>query len=106
MKINLNKEEYLHIKSLECGKTQNIEIKMGRNTYYCDVDKDCASAYVHFFKKTTKLRQNQSKYDPSSEMHSVFVKTDAILDKRFFKKIAEIENAQDICREYKSVLHM
>lgn len=96
--INLNKE-LLDIDKLQNGKTQNIEVKVGKKLYYVDVDKNCDSACVDFYQKVGTNRKNQSKYSVDSVL-AVFVKTDALLDRAFFEEIEEIKKAQEIYRKW------
>ena len=101
--FDLNHER-LFIGSLPCGKTQNIVARLGRQLYYIDVDKNGASALVELYKKIGTDRTKQSKYEPRSNIHRVFVKPDVMLDREFFENIAKIQEAQRICSEYGRVL--
>lgn len=57
--LNLNKE-FLNIGKLPNGKTQNIEVKIGRKSYYVDVDKNYKNACVDFYKKN-RIRPHKTK---------------------------------------------
>lgn len=100
--INLNKE-FLNIGKLPNGKTQNIEIKIGRKLYYVDVDKNCESACIDFYKKIGTDRKNQSKYGVDGVL-GVFVKIDALLGRDFFEEIEDIDKAQKIYRKWGNVI--
>lgn len=92
MKINLNHEKYVKLGNFACGKTQNIELKIGRKTYMLDIDKNACSARLDFYNKKNSDRNNYSKYG-NADLHSVTVLNNAWLDKEFFANIAEIESA-------------
>ena len=96
---NLN-HDLIFIEKFPFGKTQNIEIKMGRSLYLMDVSKSSDSAIVEFYKKLSKDRQSYSKHDKKAERHSVVVKNDAVLDREFFEHISEIEKAQEVYQKY------
>lgn len=100
--LNLNKE-FLNIGKLPNGKTQNIEVKIGRKLYYIDVDKNCDSACVDFYKKIGAERTKQSKYGVDGVL-GVFVKVDAFLDREFFNQISEIKKAQEIFNKWGNVI--
>lgn len=99
--LNLN-NSMLSLRDLPFGKTQNLELKIGRKTYLCDVEKDSSSAFVELFDKMPDKRENFSKYD--ANLHSVHVKPDALLDRDFFEHIVEIESAQRVIKKYRYVL--
>lgn len=99
--LNLN-NSMLSLRDLPFGKTQNLELKIGRKTYLCDIEKDSASAFVELFDKLPGKRENFSKYD--TNYHSAHVKPDALLDRDFFEHIAEIESAQRVIKQYRYVL--
>lgn len=92
--LNLNKE-FLNIGKLPNGKTQNIEVKIGKKLYYVDVDKNCEVSCVDFYKKIGADRTKQSKYGVDGVL-GVFVKVDALLGRDFFEQIEEIKKAQEI----------
>lgn len=96
--LNLN-HSVLSLRDLPFGKTQNFEIKIGRKTYLCDIDKNSASVCVELFDKVPGKRENFSKY--AANLHSVYVKPDAVLDRDFFEHIAEIEAAQRVINRYR-----
>lgn len=100
--LNLNKE-FLNIGKLPNGKTQNIEVKIGRKLYYIDVDKNCDSACVDFYKKIEADRTKQSKYSVDGVL-GVFVKVDAFLGRDFFEQILEIKKAQEIFSKWGNVI--
>lgn len=104
MNFNLNHETGIFLSNFEYGKTQNVEVKIGRKTYLCDFDKSSAGARVDFYKKLNKNRPSFSKYDPEAEKHSASIKSDAVLRREFFLEIEEIEKAQRILYRYKDVL--
>ena len=99
--LNLN-NSMLSLRDLPFGKTQNLELKIGRKTYLCDIDKNSASAFVELFDKAPGKRENFSKYD--ANYHSAHVKPDALLSRDFFEHIAEIESAQRVIKQYRYVL--
>lgn len=96
--LNLN-NSMLSLRDLPFGKTQNLELKIGRKTYLCDIEKDSSSAFVELFDKLPGKRENFSKYD--ANLHSAHVKPDAVLDRDFFEHIAEIEAAQRVISRYR-----
>lgn len=94
MFLNLN-HECFKIGDLPNGKTQNIELKIGQKLYYVDIDKNHNSASLDFYKKNKTDRIKQSKYS-SNGVLTVFIKTDAILNRKFFEEINNIKKAQEI----------
>ena len=59
-KYNLN-HEIIFLSNFEYGKTQNIEIKVGRKTLMLDVDKNKNSAFLDVYEKnpmTVKVIQS------------------------------------------------
>lgn len=100
--LNLNKE-FLNVGKMPIGKTQNIEIKIGRKLYYVDVDKNRDSACIDFYKKIGTDRTRQSKYNIDGIL-GVFVKPDALLNRTFFEQIEEIEKAQMIYSKWSNVI--
>ncbi len=100
--LNLNKG-FLNIGEFPNGKTHNIEIKIGRKLYYVDVDKNCDSACIDFYKKIGTERKKQSKYSVDGVL-GVFVKIDALLGRAFFEEIKDIEKAQKIYRKWGNVI--
>ena len=95
--INLNYEN-IYLNDYEFGKTQNVEIKVGRQIYYLDVDKNSNNSTISFYEKTTKNRNEQSKY--SSNLHFATLKNNSILSREFFEEIEEIEKAQALYEKY------
>lgn len=101
--INLNRNEYLSVKALDYGKTQNIVVKLGRCLYYADIQKNSSCAFVDFYKKIGTDRTKQSKYS-TTETLGVTVKTDALLDGEFFENIGKIKAAQDVYGRFSDIL--
>ena len=97
--INLNKEYGVSISDYDSGKTQKIEVKVGRKTLYLDIDKCSNGTFVCVYNKTAR-----SMYDADADLHTAFVKNDCFLTKEFFESIAEIEKAQEIYRKFNRVL--
>ena len=100
-KYNLN-HEIIFLSNFEYGKTQNIEIKVGRKTLMLDVDKNKNSAFIDVYEKKSNDRKSYSKY--GSNLHSVWVKSNAIIDRDFIGKIQEIEKAQNLLNKFKNIL--
>ena len=100
-KYNLN-HEIIFLSTFEYGKTQNIEIKVGRKTLMLDVDKNKNSAFIDVYEKKSNDRRSYSKY--GSNLHSVLVKSNAIIDRNFIEKIQEIEKAQNLLKKFKNIL--
>lgn len=84
------------------GSTQNIEIKIGRKTYLCDVNKNRCNAFIQVFDKLSNNRKSFSKY--GTNLHCVSVKPDAHLKKDFFENIEILEKAQSLYDTYSQVL--
>lgn len=99
--LNLN-ERYLDVKRLGFGKTQNIEVKLGRRFYYVDVNKNQDSAVIDFYPKTTKSRNDQSKY--SGGVLGVSVKPEAALGREFFEDIKQIKAAQEVMFKWRQTV--
>ena len=97
--INLNKEYGVNISNYGSGKTQKIEVKVGRKTLYLDIDRCLNGTFVCVYNKNAS-----SKYDADSDLHTAFVKNDSFLTKEFFESIAEIEKAQEIYGKFSKVL--
>lgn len=101
--VNLNRNEYLNVKALDYGKTQNIIVKLGRCLYYVDVNKNNDSANVDFYKKTSPERNKQSKYSTDGTL-GVTVKNDSFLNREFFDNISKIKDAQNVYRRFGNIL--
>lgn len=93
--INLN-HEFIRVSTFDCGKTQNVECKLGRKTFLLDVNKDSACTRLDFYKMVGADRKSFSKYSAEAENVSVIVKNDAVLDRSFFENIKKIAEAQMI----------
>ena len=91
--INLNHEK-VFVSECEYGRTQDIEIRVGRQTFLMDIQKVNSHAHIMVYKKLGADRQKYSKYHPKAELKCVRVKPEAILDKRFFELIDKLEEAQ------------
>lgn len=101
MIINLN-HSYIYLSTFECGETLNIELKVGRKTLLLDVKKDSQGAFISVFPKVSNDRKSFSKY--GVEIHSVLVKSDAMIGREFIENIAIIEEAQNTVRRYSDIL--
>ena len=100
---NLNEgAAWIKIGDFEYGKTENIEVKIGKKFYILDIDKDHLSSHLEFYKKLGKDRSKYSKYDKDAGRISVEVKNDAYLSRTFFEDIKKISEAQDIYKKYGS----
>lgn len=97
--INLNHDD-LKLALLPFGKTQNIELKIGKKLYYCDVEKGRNYVILDFYKKICPDRTKQSKYGSASIVLGLQVKSDSVLSRFFFEDIKEIEKACRIYRNY------
>ena len=96
--INLN-YEYIKIKDYPNGRTQNIEVKLGRKLYMLDIDKCANYVHIDFYKKMNKDRGKYSKYGVEGVLY-VEVRENAILERGFFENIQDIKKAQDIRRKF------
>lgn len=96
LKINMNHGATLYVGKFPCGKTQGIEIKIGRQSFNCDISKDkmCASLEIY-----PKDPQRHCKYGEGH--YSVNVKENALLDRKFFEAIPRLSEAQSLLRIYK-----
>ena len=94
MKINLN-HELLFVGDFPYGKTQNIEVKLGRKNYMVDIDRNSNSAMIDFYHKKGEDRNSYSKYGTDSTL-AIKVDSKALLDRDFFEHIEEIGAAQRI----------
>lgn len=104
--VNLNKEG-LSLSLFPYGKTQNVEVRIGRKLYMLDVDRNALYTDIDFYRKVSADREKYSKYDPEAELVSVVqVRSDSVLNKDFFEKIREISKAQDLCKKYGRLLAM
>lgn len=103
VKINLNHDSF-NIGELDYGSTQNIEIKIGRKTFLCDVNKNRINAFIQVFDKLSNDRKSFSKYGNGANLHCVAVKPDADLKKDFFENIEMLEKAQSLYDTYGQVL--
>ena len=103
--INLNKEG-LYMSLFPYGKTQNVEVRIGRKLYMVDVDRNAHSAYVEFYKRVAADRETYSKYSFDADMVGITVKPDTVLTREFFEKIKEIRRAQTFVWKYGEVLLM
>ena len=103
VKINLNHDSF-NIGELDYGSTQNIEIKIGRKIYLCDVNKNRNYAFIQVYNKPSNDRKSFSKYSDGANLHCVSVKPDAHLKKDFFENIAMLEKAQSLYDTYGQVL--
>lgn len=102
--INLNKES-IYISDYESGRTQNIEVRLGRKLYLVDIDKSSNSTFIDFYKKEGTDRGAYSKYGVDDSVLGVQVKNDAMLDRSFFEHIKEIYDAQRIYSKFSSILY-
>ena len=100
-KYNLN-HEIIFLSNFEYGTTQNVEIKVGRKTLMLDVDKSKFSAYIEVYEKKSNDRKSYSKH--GSNLHCVWVKSKAIIDRDFIENIQEIEKAQNFLNKFKNIL--
>lgn len=99
MNINLNQHDSLYLYELPYGETRQISVKLGQRHYFVDIDKCAGTAFVDFYLDTDK-----SKYLCSVAL-GVKVKENAILDRTFFKHIADIKAAQTVMRDFASYLN-
>lgn len=99
-KINFNHDS-LNLKKLNSGKFYRIDIKIGRKKYKMDIDKNVLSTVIEVYHAD---RDSQSKYDPKADRHSIYVKSDGIIDREIIENIENIEKAQRIVRKYERVL--
>ena len=94
--INTNNPgETLRLSDLPYGKTQNIEVKIGRGFYLVDVDKTSDVAFVELYRKFGDERNTYSKYDPECERCALYVRETASLGKDFFRAMPEIAATLD-----------
>lgn len=103
--VNLNKEG-LYMSLFPYGKTQNVEVRIGRKLYMVDVDRNAHSAYVELYKRVAADRETYSKYSFDADMVGITVKPDAVLTREFFEEIKEISKAQITCKAYFMILAM
>lgn len=99
--INLNKN-IIFLEKYPCGKHME-EVKMGRNFYILEIEKNSGSSAVSLYRKLNARRESYSKYG-NANLHMIFVKNDAILDREFLEQIEELEKAQSLVRKYHGVL--
>lgn len=100
--LNLN-DTVLDLGKYENGDTQNIECKLGRKLYMIDISKNYRWAEVMFYKKLNKDRKKYSKYG-KADLHVIYVKPNACLNREIFENIAEINKAQCIRNCYYDIL--
>ena len=96
--INLN-HRCICVDYLKYGK-HTIIVKIGKKLYYLDITKNAANANIDLYKKTTKNRHNQSKYDTPDAILGIAIKNTAIIDRNFLEHLKEINEARDIIKEY------
>lgn len=94
MKINLN-QEWLYLSTLQNGMTQNIELKIGRKIYLCDIEKCNEYACIEMYDRVDKDRTKFSKYG-GVNLHWVNVKSNAYLTRKFFEYFIKISEAQKL----------
>lgn len=91
-KINLN-HEYFELPKYRYGRTQLIEIKLGKKRYFVDIDKGAVYTVIDMYDFGAK-----SKY--GSNRHSVYVNSEVCLNRKFFESFEEIEKAQEIYKRF------
>ena len=96
--INLN-HGCVCVDGLKYGK-HTIIVKIGKKLYYLDITKNAANAHIDLYKKTTKNRNDQSKYDTPDAILGVAIKNTSIIDRKFLGHLKEIKEARDIIKEY------
>lgn len=101
MKFNVN-HEFIYLSKFDCGKTQNVEVKVGRKTLMCDFEKNMDSAHIDVYEKKSENRGDYSKYEAA--LKSIRIKNDAVLRKDFFEHVDEIAKAQAIISKYSSIV--
>lgn len=100
--VNLNKTD-IYLNGFQCGKTQNVKIKIGRKLFLLDIDKNSNSSCIDFYNYCKSDRKAFSKYDKEANNCRVFVENNAILTKEFFENIYEIEKAARLMEKYTQV---
>lgn len=88
MMYNLNHTS-IKLKDFPLGKTYNIELKIGREYYYLDVDKNACATRIDFYKRTAPTRHAQSKYADESERCGVYVRPNAVITRGFLYDLPE-----------------
>ena len=99
MEYNLNNED-IYIKSLDFGKMQDIKIKVGRKSYYMDIDKNSSCTFISLYNYVNKDRKEFSKYAAKANLYHIRVFNTAIISKNFIYDIEKISNAQKIYDKY------
>ena len=100
--INLN-NKMIFLEKYPCGKHME-EVKIGRNFYIIEINKNAIDSELSLYKKLGKDRKSYSKYDKNANLHAIFVKNDILIDRQLLERIEELEKAQSLVREYHGIL--
>ena len=95
---NFNHDQWLSIEDIPCGKHHRLIIKIGRKKYYMDINKDKLHAYIELYDYVP-----DSKYN-NSNLHGIWVNSNAYIDKVFLLNIDAIEKAERIVERYRHEL--
>lgn len=91
--VNMN-HGLLMVSDYPNGHTHRIPVRIGRKLFYMDISKNAISANIELYTYSP-----WSKYGAPFH-HSITVKPAAILDRKALEKVAEIEAAQQIYRQF------
>lgn len=97
--FNLNKCCCIIVSDFDFGKAKKI-VKISRNYYILEIDKDCDSTFVCL----GKIGGREKWGFKTSLVGMTRVSNNAVLDKEFLLNIGAIEKAQRLIEKYKYIL--
>ncbi len=100
MKYNLNNEYGINLNKFDFGKTQNVEIKVGRKSLMMDIDKNSSNAFISIYNKLDKDRSKYTKYGKEAKLCVISMKNNVFITKDIINDRFEIEKAQEIINKY------
>ena len=103
--INLNHQDF-NLSTLPYGKTQNIQLKVGRKIYLMDTDKSALSITVDIYNEISKNRNTFSKYSDKANLKSLRLANDCFLSRDLVEDFDELEKAVSLVDKYKRDLNL
>ena len=97
--FNLNKCYCIIVSDFDSGKSKKI-IKIGRNYYILEIDKNCLDTFVCL----NKIEGRASLGFKQRLVGMTHVSNNAVLDKEFLLNIEAIEKAQRLLKKHKYIL--
>jgi hypothetical protein len=103
--INLNYRNF-DLETLPMGKTQNIRVKVGRQVYLMDVDKNALSITIDIYNELSKKRNSFSKYSEKADLKSLRFVNNSYLTRDLVENFAELEKAISLISKYERYLDL